>query len=114
MNKPEILAPAGSLAKLKYAIMYGADAVYIGGEAFSLRVAAKNFTLDEIKEGIEFAHERGKKVYITANIIPHNSDLDYFPQFVKEVDALGADAIIVSDLVHFPLSVRLHQTLTSM
>ena len=67
MNKPEILAPAGSLAKLKYAIMYGADAVYIGGEAFSLRVAAKNFTLDEIKEGIEFAHERGKKVYITAN-----------------------------------------------
>ena len=62
MNKPELLAPAGSLAKLKYAIMYGADAVYIGGEAFSLRVAAKNFTLDEIKEGIEFAHERGKKV----------------------------------------------------
>lgn len=103
MNKPEILAPAGSLAKLKYAIMYGADAVYIGGEAFSLRVAAKNFTLDEIKEGIEFAHERGKKVYITANIIPHNSDLDYFPQFVKEVDALGADAIIVSDLGTFSI-----------
>ena len=77
--------------------MYGADAVYIGGEAFSLRVAAKNFTLDEIKEGIEFAHSRGAKVYITANIIPHNSDLEKFPQFVKEVSEIGADAIIVSD-----------------
>ncbi len=101
MNKPEILAPAGSLAKLKYAIMYGADAVYIGGEAFSLRVAAKNFTIDEIKEGIAFAHDRGAKVYITANIIPHNSDLDKFPDFVREVAAIGADAIIVSDLGAF-------------
>ncbi len=97
MNKPELLAPAGSLAKLKYAVMYGADAVYIGGEAFSLRVAAKNFSIDEIKEGIEFAHSHGVKVYITANIIPHNSDLKKFPEFVKEVDAIGADAIIVSD-----------------
>ena len=103
MNKPELLAPAGSLAKLKYAIMYGADAVYIGGEAFSLRVAAKNFTIDEIKEGIEFAHARGAKVYITANIIPHNSDLANFPEFVKEVDALGADAIIISDLGAFSI-----------
>ncbi len=103
MKKPEILAPAGSLAKLKYAIMYGADAVYIGGEAFSLRVAAKNFTLDEIKEGIEFAHERGAKVYITANIIPHNSDLESFPDFVREVADLGADAIIVSDLGAFSI-----------
>ncbi len=103
MNKPELLAPAGSLAKLKYAIMYGADAVYIGGEAFSLRVAAKNFTIDEIKEGIEFAHSRGAKVYITANIIPHNSDLEKFPDFVREVDALGADAIIISDLGAFSI-----------
>lgn len=104
MNKPELLAPAGSLAKLKYAIMYGADAVYIGGEAFSLRVAAKNFTIDEIKEGIEFAHERGAKVYITANIIPHNDDLEHFPEFVKEVDRLGADAIIISDLGAFSIA----------
>ncbi len=103
MNKPEILAPAGSLAKLKYAIMYGADAVYIGGEAFSLRVAAKNFTLDEIKEGIEFAHARGAKVYITANIIPHNEDLKEFPDFVRQVASLGADAIIVSDLGTFSI-----------
>lgn len=101
MKKPELLAPAGSLAKLKYAVMYGADAVYIGGEAFSLRVAAKNFTAEEIKEGIDFAHERGAKVYITANIIPHNSDLEKFPDFVREVSDIGADAIIVSDLGTF-------------
>jgi len=103
MKKPELLAPAGSLAKLKYAIMYGADAVYIGGEAFSLRVAAKNFSIEEIREGIDFAHKRGAKVYITANIIPHNSDLDKFPGFVKEVAKLGADAIIVSDLGAFSI-----------
>lgn len=97
MQKVELLAPAGSLAKLKYALVYGADAVYIGGEEFSLRVAAKNFTNDEIKEGIEFAHNLGKKVYITANIIPHNDDIKKFPEFVKEVERLGADAIIISD-----------------
>jgi len=102
-NRPELLAPAGSLTKLKYAIEYGADAVYIGGEEFSLRVAAKNFTLDEIKEGIEYAHKRGRKVYITANIIPHNDDLKDFPDFVREVDSLGADAIIVSDLGLFSI-----------
>lgn len=102
-NKPELLAPAGSLEKLKFAIMYGADAVYIGGEAFSLRVAAKNFTLSEIENGIKFAHDRGKKVYITANIIPHNADLKHFPDFVREVDRLGADAIIVADLGTFSI-----------
>lgn len=104
IKKPELLAPAGSLNKLKYAIMYGADAVYIGGEAFSLRVAAKNFTYDEIKEGIQFAHQRGKKVYITANIIPHNDDLKSFPDFVKEVYNIGADAIIISDLGMFDMA----------
>ena len=97
MILPELLAPAGSLAKLKYALIYGADAVYIGGEEFSLRVAAKNFTKEEIKEGIEFAHNMGKKVYITANIIPHNKDIKEFPEFVKEVYEMGADAIIISD-----------------
>jgi len=103
MKNIELLAPAGSLSKLKYAIEYGADAVYIGGEEFSLRVASQNFTLSEIKEGINYAHQRGKKVYITANIIPHNDDLIDFPQFVKEVDRLGADAIIVSDLGMFSI-----------
>ena len=103
MKKPEVLAPAGSLIKLKYALTYGADAVYIGGESFSLREAAENFTLEEIKEGIEFAHKLNKKVYITANIIPHNRDLEGFCEYVKEVYELGADAIIVSDLGLFDL-----------
>ena len=106
MEKVELLAPAGSLAKLKYALVYGADAVYIGGEEFSLRVAAKNFTADEIKEGIDFAHNLGKKVYITANIIPHNGDIKKFPEFVREVDALGADAIIISDPGMFVLAKK--------
>ena len=106
MEKVELLAPAGSLAKLKYALIYGADAVYIGGEEFSLRVAAKNFTADEIKEGIDFAHNLGKKVYITANIIPHNDDIKKFPEFVREVDALGADAIIISDPGMFALAKK--------
>lgn len=106
MEKVELLAPAGSLAKLKYALVYGADAVYIGGEEFSLRVAAKNFTADEVKEGIDFAHNLGKKVYITANIIPHNDDIKKFPEFVREVDALGADAIIISDPGMFALAKK--------
>lgn len=106
MEKVELLAPAGSLAKLKYALVYGADAVYIGGEEFSLRVAAKNFTADEIKEGIDFAHNLGKKVYITANIIPHNDDIKKFPEFVREVNALGADAIIISDPGMFALAKK--------
>ncbi|NLY44056.1 MAG: U32 family peptidase [Clostridiaceae bacterium] len=97
MKKPELLAPAGNLEKLKMAFLYGADAVYIGGEEFGLRAAADNFTMDEMKEGIEFAHERGKKVYVTANIIPHNEDLIEFPQYVKQVYELGADAVIISD-----------------
>ncbi|MBE7053953.1 MAG: U32 family peptidase [Ruminococcaceae bacterium] len=104
MNKVELLAPAGSLEKLKVALIYGADAVYIGGEEFSLRVAAKNFTNDEIKEGIDFAHKMGKKVYITANIIGHNDDIKKFPEFVKEVEKMDADAIIISDLGMFSIA----------
>ena len=83
-KKPELLAPAGSLSKLKIAITYGADAVYVGGEEFSLRVAAENFSVAELKEGVEFAHKYGKKVYLTANIIPHNEDIDQYEKFLKE------------------------------
>ncbi len=101
MKRVELLAPAGSLSKLKYAIAYGADAVYIGGEEFSLRVAAKNFSYAEMAEGIAFAHQHKKRVYVTANIIPHNRDMDAFPTFIKQVEALGADAVIVSDLGAF-------------
>lgn len=97
MNKPELLAPGGSLEKLKTAILYGADAVYVGGEAFSLRVAAENFSPDELKEGLEFAHNRGKKVYLTANIIPHNADIDEFAEYIQTIAPMGFDAVLVSD-----------------
>ena len=103
-KKPEVLAPAGSLSKLKFAFTYGADAVYVGGESFSLREAAENFTLDELREGIEYAHARGKKVYITANIIPHNKDLEEFKTYIKEVADMGADAAIISDLGLFDIA----------
>ena len=98
MKKIELLAPAGDLARLKVAIEYGADAVYLGGEQFSLRSAAVNFNDDELAEGIRFAHERGKKVYIALNIIPHNRDLESIVSFAEKVQKLGADAVIVSDL----------------
>ena len=103
MNKPELLAPGGSLEKLKTAIMYGADAVYIGGESFSLRVAAENFSYEDMKEGIKYAHDRGKKVYLTANIIPHNKDIDEFEDFIKEIRPLGFDAVLISDLGMFDM-----------
>lgn len=104
IKKPEVLAPAGSLSKLKFAFNYGADAVYVGGESFSLREAAENFTLDELREGIEYAHARGKKVYITANIIPHNNDIEEFKKYIKEVAEMGADAAIISDLGLFDIA----------
>lgn len=97
MNKPELLAPGGSLEKLKTAILYGADAVYVGGEAFSLRAAAENFSAEDLKRGLEFAHKRDKKVYLTANIIPHNSDIEKFSSFLEEVRPMGFDGILVAD-----------------
>lgn len=101
MKKCELLAPAGNLYKLKIAVKYGADAVYIGGEAFSLRVAADNFTKEEMKEGIEYAHANGAKVYITANIIARNHDLPEMREYFKEIYNMGADAVIISDLGAF-------------
>ena len=106
MKKPERLAPGGSLEKLKTAIEYGADAVYIGGEAFSLRVAAENFSLDDIKRGLEFAHNRNKKVYLTANIIPHNKDIEDFESFIAEIAPLGFDAVLISDPGMFDITRR--------
>ena len=97
MKKVELLAPAGDLERLKIAIMYGADAVYVGGQIFGLRAAAKNFSLEDLKEGVRYAHERGVKVYVTANIIPHNEDLESLPEYLKAVYEIGVDAIIVSD-----------------
>jgi len=97
MSKLELLAPAGDLEKLKMAINYGADAVYLGGEKFGLRKASKNFSIDELKEGIQYAHDRNKKVYITMNIIPHNEDLVGLEDYIRELYDIGADAVIVSD-----------------
>lgn len=97
MRKTELLIPAGSLDVLKTAVIYGADAVYLGGEAFGLRAKAKNFTNDEIKEGIAFAHERGVKVYITANILAHNEDLPGVEAYFEELKDIGPDALIISD-----------------
>jgi U32 family peptidase len=97
MRKVELLAPAGNLEKLEMAIIYGADAVYIGGEEYGLRASADNFNTEDMKKGIEFAHSRGKKVYLTMNIIPHNEDLQGMPEYVKTVSQLGIDAVILSD-----------------
>lgn len=96
-RKLELLIPASSLEVLKIAVIYGADAVYIGGEAFGLRAKAKNFTLEEMKEGIEFAHAHDCKVYVTANILAHNYDLDGARQYFKELKQIGPDALIISD-----------------
>lgn len=98
MEKVELLAPAGDLEKLKMAIIYGADAVYLGGESFGLRKASKNFTLEEIEEGIKFAHDRGKKVYITLNIVPHDEDMEGLEEYVTKLYEMKADGVIVSDL----------------
>lgn len=97
MRKIELLAPAGDLERLKIAVMYGADAVYVGGQIFGLRAAAKNFSLEELAEGVKYAHENNVKVFVTANIIPHNEDLDDLPPYLRELSAIGVDAVIVSD-----------------
>jgi len=97
MNKIELLAPAGDLEKLIIAIEYGADAVYFGGEAFSLRAGAGNFSIEDIKTGLKYAHDRGKKCYLTLNIFPHNEDIEPLTEYLKEIKDLGIDAYIVSD-----------------
>ncbi len=97
MRKPELLVPASSLEVLKTAVEFGADAVYIGGEAFGLRAKAKNFSPEDMGEGIAFAHRRGRKVYVTANILAHNEDLDGVCSYFQELKEMGPDALIISD-----------------
>ncbi|MCY6484037.1 U32 family peptidase [Clostridium aestuarii] len=97
MNRPEILAPAGNLEKLKTAIDFGADAVYLGGSKLNLRALADNFNTEKLKEGISYAHDRGRKIYVTVNVFPHNDDLIGLEEYLKELYELGVDAIIVSD-----------------
>ena len=97
MRKPELLIPASSLEVLKVAVIFGADAVYIGGEAFGLRAKAKNFSLEEMKEGIAFAHKYGVKVYVTANILAHNRDLKGVRTYFQELKEVCPDALIIAD-----------------
>lgn len=97
MKRPELLIPASSLEVLKIAVIYGADAVYIGGETFGLRAKAKNFSMEEMKEGIDFAHKHDVKVYITANILAHNSDLCGVREYFEELREIRPDALIISD-----------------
>lgn len=96
-GKPEILAPASSLEVLKTAVEYGADAVYIGGEMYGLRAKAKNFSAEDMRAGIAYAHEKGKKVYVTANITAHNRDLEGVRQYFQELKEIRPDALIISD-----------------
>ncbi len=96
-QKIELLAPAGDLDKLKTAILYGADAVYFGGEMFSLRASSGNFTIEEIREGVRFAHERDKRAYLTLNIFAHNKDIDQIVEYLKTIKDIEIDAYIVSD-----------------
>lgn len=97
MRKIELLSPAGDLERLKVTLLYGADAVYIGGEQYSLRANANNFTLDEIREGCSFAHKLGKKVHLTLNIVFHNEDMEGVEEYIRNVVDCGIDAFIVSD-----------------
>ena len=104
MRPTELLIPANSLEVLKVAVMYGADAVYIGGEAFGLRAGARNFSLEDMREGIAFAHERNVKVYVTANILAHNADLPQVREYFEELKDVRPDALIIADPAIFTIA----------
>lgn len=103
-SRPELLIPASSLEVLKVAVMYGADAVYIGGEAFGLRAKAKNFTTEDMRDGIAFAHKHGVKVFVTANILAHNSDLEGVRRYMEELKSIKPDALIIADPAIFTIA----------
>lgn len=107
MKRPELLIPASSLEVLKVAVIYGADAVYIGGEAFGLRAKAKNFSMDEMREGIAFAHDHGVKVYVTANILAHNGDLEGVRKYFVQLKEIRPDALIISDPGVFDIAMEI-------
>ncbi|MDO4632868.1 MAG: U32 family peptidase [Eubacteriales bacterium] len=107
MKKPELLVPASSLEVLKTAVIFGADAVYIGGEAYGLRAKAKNFSREDMREGIAFAHEHGVKVHVTVNIFAHNRDLEGVEEYLKELKELGPDALIIADPGIFQMAGRI-------
>ena len=106
MDRIELLAPAGDLERLKIAFLYGADAVYVGGDLFSLRANADNFSLDELKEGVKLAHSLNKKLYVTVNIVMHNNELSHILDYLLELDKIGIDAIIASDPAIIDLALK--------
>ncbi len=106
MKKPEILAPAGDFSRLIYALEYGADAVYVGGEEFSLRAAAGNFTRAELKRAVEFVHGKQKKIYAACNIVPRNDEIDRLPEYAAFLQEAGVDAVIISDMGSFTIFRR--------
>jgi len=98
LERPELLSPAGDLERLKYAVMFGADAVYVGLPEFGMRTAPKNFTPEQLQEGCVFAHARGRKVYLTMNTLPTNEEMDRLPEAIRAAQQTGVDALIVADL----------------
>lgn len=98
MKKPEVLAPAGDAESLHFALTYGADAVYLGGNEFGMRAAAANFSIDTMKQAIDKAHDMGKKVYVTCNTLPRNDEVARMPAYLQQLESIGVDALIVSDV----------------
>ncbi|WP_286033544.1 peptidase U32 family protein [Fusobacterium necrogenes] len=103
MKKVELLAPVGNMEKFKMALHYGADAVFLGGKMFNLRAGSNNLSDEELEYAVNYAHERGKKVYLTLNVIPHNQELDLLPDYIKFLDKIGIDGVIVADLGVFQI-----------
>lgn len=103
MKKVELLAPVGNMEKFKMALHYGADAVFLGGKMFNLRAGSNNLSDEELEYAVNYAHERGKKVYVTLNVIPHNEELDLLPDYVKFLEKVGVDGVIVADLGVFQI-----------
>ena len=97
-KKPELLAPAGTPEKMKMALLYGADAVYLGGKSFGLRALGGNFSREELRAGVAFAHAHGKRVYVTVNIFPHNEDIAQLPDYLRFLQEIQVDALLVADL----------------
>ena len=112
MRNTELLIPASSLEVLKTAVLYGADAVYIGGEMYGLRAKARNFSREDMEAGVKFAHENGVKVYVTANIVAHNEDLEGIREYFRELKEIGPDALIISDPGVFMIAREECQTLS--
>ncbi len=104
LKKPELLAPAGTMEKMKMALLYGADAVYLGGKAFGLRASGGNFSREELAEAVRFAHGMDKKIYVTVNIFPHNADLEGLPDYLRYLARIHVDAVLVSDLGIFSMA----------